>query len=70
MGNLFYKLHLVNFASECDKVLYSFEKMIMSDDYDTLFAFKTKESDAFRLIRTACKTFHILGSDECISYTW
>ena len=38
---------------------------MMNDDYETIFAFKSKESGAFRLIRTACKAFHARGSDEC-----
>ena len=67
MGNFFCKLHLLaNFATETDKVLNSFEKMILSDDYDTVFAFNSaKESSVARLVRTSCKAFHVRGSDEC-----
>ena len=42
----------------------SFEKSLLSDSYETIFAFTTKESGAVRLVRTACKAFHIRGSDE------
>ena len=53
MGNYFCKLHLlVNFATETDKVLNSFEKSLLSDSYETIFAFTTKESGAVRLVRT------------------
>ncbi|XP_057300254.1 uncharacterized protein LOC130630693 [Hydractinia symbiolongicarpus] len=67
MGNFFCKLHLLaNFASEADKVLHSFERMVLCDDYETVFAFNSaKESSASRLVRTACKAFHVRGSDEC-----
>ena len=37
MGNFFCKLHLLaNFASETDKVLSSVEKMIVSDDHESV----------------------------------
>ena len=67
MGNFFCKLHLLaNFASETDKVLNSFEKMVLSSEYETVFAFNNnKESCVSRLIRTSCKAFHVRGSDEC-----
>ena len=65
MGNFFCKLHLLaNFATEGDKVLNVFEKFVLCDDYETVFAFNTKESGAARLVRTACKAFHVRGSDE------
>ena len=65
MANFFCKLHLLaNFATETDKVLKSFEKIILSDSHENVFAFNTRESGATRLIRTACKAFHSRGSDE------
>jgi E1A/CREB-binding protein len=65
MSNFFCKLHLLtNFATETDKVLNSFEKLALSDNHEDVFAFKTSESGAARLIRTACKAFHKRGSDE------
>ena len=65
MANYYCKLHLLaNFATETDKVLKSFERMLLTDDYDTVFAFNTKESCAARLVRTGCKAFQVRGSDE------
>ena len=65
MGNFFCKLHLLaNFATETDKVLNSFEKSLLAEDFETVFAFNTKEAGATRLVRTACKAFHVRGSDE------
>ena len=65
MGNFYCKLHvLANFATETDKVLKSFEKLVLNYDYETVFAFNTKESCAARLVRTTCKAFQVRGSEE------
>ena len=59
------KLHLLaNFASNTDKVLHSFESMVLSDSYEPACAFNTKQSGVARLVRTACKAIHVRGSDE------
>ena len=61
MANFFCKLHLLaNFATESDKVLSLFEKM-MQDSYSPTFAFKTKESGDIRLVWTTCKAFYERG---------
>ena len=66
MANVFSKLHLLaNFATESDKVLNSFENIILSEDNESIYAFNTKECGAARLVRTACKAFEARGSDEC-----
>ena len=66
MANFFCKLHLLaNFATESDKVLNSFENIILSEDNESIYAFNTKECGAARLVRTACKAFEARGSDEC-----
>ena len=66
MGNFFCKLHLLtNFATETDKYLKSFEKVMTKDDAENQYAFTTKESSPVQLIRIACKAFHPRGSDEC-----
>lgn len=40
--------------------------MVLCDDYEMVFAFNSaKESSASRLVHTACKAFHVRGSDEC-----
>ena len=66
MGNFFCKLHLLsNFASETDKVLNEFEKLMINEDHEKKYAFSTKESSPVQLIRLACKAFHVRGSDEC-----
>ncbi|XP_065641561.1 uncharacterized protein LOC136073625 isoform X1 [Hydra vulgaris] len=55
MSNFFCKLHLLaNFASETDKVLNSFEKILLQNDFETVFAFSGKECGAVRLVRTTC----------------
>ena len=66
MGNFFCKLHLLsNFASETDKVLNEFEKLMINEDHEKKYAFSTKESSPVQLIRLACKAFHVRVSDEC-----
>ena len=66
MGNYFCKLHLLaNFATETDSYLKEFEAIMLSDDYEKQFAFKTKESSPCQLVRLSCKAFHPRGSDEC-----
>ena len=66
MGNFFCKLHLLaNFGTETDKYLKEFEEILLHDDHETKFAFTSaKESGAFRLIRTACKAYHMRGCDK------
>ena len=65
MANYYCKLHLLaNFASETDKVLKSFEELLLTDEFEQIFSFKTRESAAARLVRTSCKAFHVRGSDE------
>nr|XP_047132372.1 uncharacterized protein LOC124811137 [Hydra vulgaris] len=71
MSNFFCKLHLLaNFASETDKVLYSFEKILLQNDFETVFAFSGKECGAVRLVRTTCKAFHSRGSEEAGVASW
>ncbi|XP_065656137.1 uncharacterized protein LOC136081830 [Hydra vulgaris] len=71
MSNFFCKLHLLaNFASETDKVLNSFEKILLQNDYETVFAFSGKECGAVRLVRTTCKAFHTRGSEEAGVASW
>ena len=38
--------------------------MVLSDSYEPVFAFNTKQSGVARLVPTACKGFHVRGSDE------
>ena len=65
MANYYCKLHLLaNFASETDKVLKSFEELLLTDEIEQIFSFKTRESSAARLVRTSCKAFHVRRSDE------
>ena len=65
MANFFCKLHLLlNFASETDKVMNVFENVLLTDEFKTSFAFNTSESGETRLVRTACKAYHVRGSDE------
>ena len=65
MSNFICKLHLLsNFATETDKTINSFEKLVLSTSYENNFAFNTAESGATRLIRTACKALHVRESDE------
>ena len=65
MANFFCKVHVpANFATECDKVLKQFESMMLDDNYNPVFAFNSKESCAVRLVRTASKAFHSLGSEQ------
>ena len=47
-----------------DKILHSFEKLLLSDAFETVFAFSSKESGVSQLVRTACKAFHSRGTDE------
>ncbi|XP_065655072.1 uncharacterized protein LOC136081590 [Hydra vulgaris] len=71
MSNFFCKLHLLaNFASETDKVLNSFEKILLQNDFETVFAFSGKECGAVRLVRTTCKAFHSRGSEEAGVASW
>ena len=57
------KMHLiVNFATECDKGLKSYEKLAFT--YQPQFSYDTAESGAVRLVRTACKACHPHGSEE------
>ena len=38
--------------------------MVLSDNYEPVFPFNTKQSGVARLVRITCKAFHIRGSDE------
>ena len=61
MGHFFCRMHLlVNFAEEANKVLIKFEEACLEGKSQNAFP-KAGESGAFRLIRTACKTFHPRG---------
>ena len=65
MENYYCKLHLLaNFASETDKILKSFEELLLTDEFEQIFSFKTRESAAARLLRMSCKAFHVRGSNE------
>ena len=45
-------------------LLRRFEKVLLSDEFETTFAFNTSESGATRLVQTACKAYHVRESDE------
>ena len=38
--------------------------MVLSDSYEPVFAFNTKQSGIARLVWTECNAFHVRGSDE------
>ena len=63
MGNFFCKMHLlINFATEANNMLCEFEHIACSNQSPN--SIRQNESEAARLIRTACKAFHPCGSDK------
>ncbi|XP_072051465.1 uncharacterized protein [Amphiura filiformis] len=57
------KMHpLINFATECDKVLKAFEDVATSGK--SFHTFLTAEAGVTRLIRTSSQAFHRRGSDK------
>ena len=38
--------------------------MVLSDSYESVFAFNTKQFGVAQLVWTVCKAFHIKGGDE------
>ena len=66
MGNFFCKLHLLtNFVTETDKILKEFESVMVLNEHENKFAFKTKEAGPVQTVRVASKALHDRGSDEC-----
>lgn len=63
MGNFFCKLHLfVNFATEWDKTLASFETVALEKQSSRFIS--SLECAPCRLVRTAAETFHPRGREE------
>ena len=62
-ATFFCKMHpLINFATECDKVLKAFEDVATSGK--NVHTFLTAEAGVTRLVRTSSKAFHHRGCDK------